>query len=224
MGYYETYCQLCGVSFAIARHRRADEPPSAAWDYTGSTYASFIIGHLFAETCGDATGSDCEILEGEADGYQHIAGPGCASHDGYNGHRISMEEMEGCRAVQALVKKEKGWEPDDDDQDFEIETEYFLTGVGDGSPDYTPLEDIKPARHGISRTSIANVRWFLIFHLRLSSNITRNQRSTQEIETTRIFLSIQHASEYSKRSPCSTLATSMCKVFGNGVRLVPYVS
>lgn len=37
MGYYETYCQLCGVSFAIARHRRADEPPSAAWDYTGST-------------------------------------------------------------------------------------------------------------------------------------------------------------------------------------------
>ena len=38
MGYVETLCQLCGVSFAIGRHRRAGEPPEAAWDYTGSAF------------------------------------------------------------------------------------------------------------------------------------------------------------------------------------------
>ena len=93
-------------------------------------------------------------------GYQHIADPGCASDDGYSGHRISIEEMKGCKAVQVLVKKGKAWEPEDDDQDFEIESELLLTGVGDGSPDDGPLKDIKPARHGINSTHIANVRCF----------------------------------------------------------------
>lgn len=155
MGYFETLCQLCGVSFAIARHRRADEPFSAAWDYTGSNYLGDV--DAFDETCGDTTGSGCELLDYEASGFQHIAGPGCASDDGYSGYRISLEEMAGCRAVQALVKKGEGWEPEDDDEDFERESEFFLTGVGDGSPDFAPLENIKPARHGIDNIWIANV-------------------------------------------------------------------
>ena len=60
--------------------------------------------------------------------------------------------------MQALVRKTEGWEPEDDDEDFEIKSGYFLTGVGDGSPDYVPLEDIKPARHGIDSISIASFR------------------------------------------------------------------
>ena len=156
MGNFETMCQLCGVSFAIARHRRADEPPSAAWDYTGSRYGSLILEALFRETCRD-TGSGCELLESESSTYQHIANPECASDNGYSGCRISVEEMKGCRAVQVLVKKREGWEPEDDDEDFEIKSEYFLTGIGDGSPDCVPLEDLRPARHGIESIHIANV-------------------------------------------------------------------
>lgn len=35
MAYHETYCQLCGVGFGIARNRRADEPIEAAWNRRG---------------------------------------------------------------------------------------------------------------------------------------------------------------------------------------------
>jgi hypothetical protein len=35
MGYSEIYCQLCGVSFAIARIRTPQEPIEAAWAYHG---------------------------------------------------------------------------------------------------------------------------------------------------------------------------------------------
>ena len=43
MGYVEIVCQLCGVSFAIGRLRRPDEPQEAAWDYTGS---GFVVGNV----------------------------------------------------------------------------------------------------------------------------------------------------------------------------------
>ena len=107
MGYFETYCQICGVSFAIARNRRVDEPqPAAAWDYTGSAYAA---EDFISETCGDGFGSSCKILDDGRHGFQHLAGPGCASIDGYSGYRISVEEMQGSRAVQALAKKGEDW-------------------------------------------------------------------------------------------------------------------
>ena len=159
MGYYETYCQICGVSFAIARNRRADEPHSAAWDYTGSAYAGDPEWEVFKETCGDGTGSSCKILDNGPHGYQHLAGPGCASIHGYSGFRISVEEMQGCRAVQALAEKEEGWQPEADDESFEVESQFVLTGVGDGSPDSSPLQGIRPARHGISSVWIGNVSY-----------------------------------------------------------------
>jgi hypothetical protein len=56
--------------------------------------------------------------------------------------------MKGCRALQYLVLKEEGWEPEDDDQEVELEEKYFLTGVDDGSPDEGSLENLKPVRHG----------------------------------------------------------------------------
>ena len=147
MGYFELMCQLCGVSFAIARLRHADEPAEAAWDYTGSEFVG--EDEMSDGLCGD--GSGCTVLEdGGHRAGEHLAGPGCVSERGYTGHRISLAEMKGCRAVQCLLKKEANWMPENDDQDFEIEGDYFLTGVGDGSPDEAPLENLQPARHGIS--------------------------------------------------------------------------
>ena len=42
--------------------------------------------------------------------------------------------MEGSRAVQCLVGKKEGWEVEEGDEGFEIEGDFFLTGVVDGTP------------------------------------------------------------------------------------------
>lgn len=153
MGYFETVCQLCGVSFAIVRLPCPDEPPEASWDYTGSDYVD--EDKELSELCGESSG--CQLLrhDGSETG-EHIAGFGCISTRGYSGQRVSLEEMKGCRAVQCLMKKDSNWEPEPDDQDFELESEYFLTGIGDGSPDEAPLENIMPIRHHIDSVIIAN--------------------------------------------------------------------
>ena len=146
------------MSFAIARLRREDEPESAAWDYMGTHYVEVEAYTQPSDECGEDSG--CEKGFGIRDA-EHIAGPGCIATGGYSDHRISMEEMKGCRAVQALMKKTPEWQPEHDDQDFELESGYFLTGVGDGSPDTAPLEPIQPARHGFDSVWISNVNGYV---------------------------------------------------------------
>ena len=81
------------------------------------------------EVCRESSG--CQGLkrpapyDGNENGVEHIAGPGCVSGRGYSGHRISLEEMKGCRAVQCLMIKNKDWLPEADDQDFELESKYL---------------------------------------------------------------------------------------------------
>ena len=58
-----------------------------------------------------------------------------------------MDEMKGCRAVQCLLLKKLSWEPEPGDQDFELDSRVFLTGIGNGSPDLAPLESLSPIRH-----------------------------------------------------------------------------
>lgn len=94
-----------------------------------------------------------------------MAGPGCIRKLGYSGYQISVEEMKGCRAVQCLMKKGSGWRAEADDQDFELESNYFLTGLGDGSPDESPLMDIIPARHGVEELLILNFDNGVCIHL-----------------------------------------------------------
>jgi hypothetical protein len=85
--------------------------------------------------------------EEHPDRKENIGGPGCVDCRGYSGHRISLAEMKGCRAIQCLLMKTIDWKPEPDDQDFELDGRVFLTGVGDGSPDMAPLEIISPVRH-----------------------------------------------------------------------------
>ena len=159
MGYVETLCQLCGVSFAIARLRNKHEPREAAWDYQGDGFVDVDNYVDINDECGSDTG--CSFTDrAEGDGEEereHIAGPGCITTTGYNGNRITVQEMKGCRVVQCLAEKEEGWQAEDDDQDFELESDYFLTGLGEGSPDVAPLDNIKPARHGVSEMWIYNL-------------------------------------------------------------------
>ncbi|KAL4996659.1 hypothetical protein BDV10DRAFT_171576 [Aspergillus recurvatus] len=51
MGYSEAYCHLCGVSFNIARYRKAGEPEIASWDYTGDQGDEPAIEDLELEAC-----------------------------------------------------------------------------------------------------------------------------------------------------------------------------
>ena len=163
MVYYETFCQLCGVNFAIARLRRVDEPKEAGWDFTGSDYVevndSYDFGMPVDVLCEEGSGCTASDRGGDRPG-EHLAGPGCVSHSGYSGHRISLAEMKGCRAIQCLIKKDANWMPEDDDQDFELEGDYFVSGIGDGSAVITVVEDIKPVRHGIEHIYIDNLVCF----------------------------------------------------------------
>ena len=159
MHYDEPYYQLCGVSLAIARLRRADEPKEAGWDSTGLDYVEVDYAYEFDMSkdvlCEEGSGCTVADRGGDRPG-EHLAGPGCVSRSGYSGHRISLAEMKGCREVQCLVKKNAQWMPEDDDQYFELEGDYFLSGVGYISPALTILDHIKPVRHGIKHTYIRN--------------------------------------------------------------------
>jgi hypothetical protein len=141
MGYFETYCQLCGVPFAIVRDRRADEPSQAAWDKRGRGGNEDICRGAALETA--PHGTDCLHHPMRGFGYT------------YSGYRISLEEMEGCRTAQCLLRKEDDWRPEHDDQDFELEGNYFLSGVGDGYVDYSHVH-FSPVRHGVKSFWPAN--------------------------------------------------------------------
>lgn len=116
MGYTERHCYLCGGGFNIARLRRIDEPIAMAWHGCHGYYRPSAndpveeiedarmpaedggIAHVlrdWIEGEGISTGSDCYRAGcSEADG-DHAAGSlECANRDGYNGWKISAEEME----------------------------------------------------------------------------------------------------------------------------------
>jgi hypothetical protein len=77
MDYFETMCQLCGVSPAISRLCRPDEPFEAAWSYYGEGLTEYD------DTCGANSG--CIKLEREGGEFEHVAGPGCVCGQGYSG-------------------------------------------------------------------------------------------------------------------------------------------
>lgn len=84
---------------------------------------------------------------------EHVAGVGCCCPTGYSGHRISAMEMRGCDTLQSFLEKSLlgsgACDPVSGDHDFEIESNYFLTGISDGYPDVEAGGSIvSPARRG----------------------------------------------------------------------------
>jgi hypothetical protein len=93
---------------------------------------------------------------------EHIAGPECNNATGYSGHEISADEMRGCQTVQCLVRKPPGYRFDalPDDEDFETNGEFFLSGLSDHMPsrdDNSPR--VTPHRHGCERPHAENCMW-----------------------------------------------------------------
>ena len=69
---------------------------------------------------------------------EHIAGPNCEDTQSYNGNHISAAEMTTCISVQCLIEKAghmrdwlPEWASESDGEDFERESKYFLSGLGD---------------------------------------------------------------------------------------------
>jgi hypothetical protein len=128
----------------------------AAWDYSGA--GSFVEqDEDINGRCGPFSG--CQVWDREDGRKEHIAGPNCVDGRGYSGHRISLEEMNGCRAVQCLLLKKIDWKPEPSDQDFELNSKVFLTGIGDGSPDLAPLTSLSPVRHVSANLPTHNPTW-----------------------------------------------------------------
>jgi hypothetical protein len=87
---------------------------------------------------------------------EHIAGPNCEDTQGYNGNRISAEEMRTCTTVQCLVEKASQmrdwlpeWASEPQDEDFERESNYFLSGLGDRIGSWEDDGFCYPRRHGV---------------------------------------------------------------------------
>ena len=162
MGYSERYCQLCGVSFCIARIRSSEEPCEAGWNYYGSD-------HVEASTVCDAS-TGCE----NTDAGEHLAGPRCKSDLGYSAYRISLTEIKVCfiqrtnvpstladtaqgiTQVQCLLWKNPAWVPEEDDEDFELASHCFLTAPSIEAPDEWDSGPLEKVRHGVSECSISN--------------------------------------------------------------------
>ncbi|KAK4549027.1 hypothetical protein LTR36_007483 [Oleoguttula mirabilis] len=93
---------------------------------------------------------------------EHVAGPGCVANSGYNGHNISAEEMRGCLISQCLVRKPPHgatlrYRPDTDDEAFERDGSFFLSGLSDHMPsrDYD-FPTVYPPRHGCDQPHAEN--------------------------------------------------------------------
>ena len=78
---------------------------------------------------------------------EHIAGPGCINKRGYSGCLIGADEMKGCNVMQCLMRKDRNWSPEPDDQEFELSGNYFLSGLcGD-----VPSRDWRAPRYVVDR-------------------------------------------------------------------------
>ncbi|KAL3445136.1 hypothetical protein BJX65DRAFT_297232 [Aspergillus insuetus] len=80
---------------------------------------------------------------------EHVAGPGCRHTGAYNGNRITWAEMRGCQTIQCLVPKSEDWEPASDDQDFERDSEFFLSGIATRACSRVEPFFANPVRHGV---------------------------------------------------------------------------
>ena len=90
MGYSEISCQICAVSFNIARLSTRHEPPESGWGYSGPYYE----GDAFLSLCSmypEMSGCDNDF---DVDnGVLHLPGRGCVFTGGMNGWKIGAEEM-----------------------------------------------------------------------------------------------------------------------------------
>lgn len=99
--------------------------------------------------------------EGSADIIEHIAGVDCYREQGLNGNAISEEEMRLCSTSQHIVDKYNDihqlpeWTPESDDEDFERESKYSLSGLAHRTAGMYGNRTAFPERHGLQGADMA---------------------------------------------------------------------
>lgn len=100
---------------------------------------------------------------------EHVAGPFCEDIQSYNGTHISAEEMRTCTTVQCLIEKAgrvRDWLParvsEPDEEEFERESKYFLSGLGDKIGSWEDDAFCSPMRHNVDELdpALGNRRGF----------------------------------------------------------------
>ena len=90
--------------------------------------------------------------------------------------------------------------PEDDDQCFELEGDYFLSGIGYISQDMTTLEDIRPVRYGMKYVRISHYVCF-------SFALPPLQSWANDGPYRKLFCAIRHASNFTKKfARCTSVA------------------
>ncbi|KAL4731183.1 hypothetical protein ACLX1H_000144 [Fusarium chlamydosporum] len=172
MGYSEVLCHICGVSFNIRRFRTDKEPSTEALDtpfYLNAENCPEEGGCFFVRRGSDLqppaepvkySPSEIEYSDIQEDDQEHIPGPNCGQSGAYNGHRITMEAMKHCQTLQCLVYKPADWQPQPDDEEFEVSGHYFLSGLSDHMPSRDESSPtVFPARHGLDNPNAENTMW-----------------------------------------------------------------
>ncbi|KAF2433435.1 hypothetical protein EJ08DRAFT_676942 [Tothia fuscella] len=143
----------------LLKQEAADEVESAASDLKSNIQWPKKIHH--AELQSYPLNEEYFPIEELPTAQEHIVGPGCKCNHGYNGSRITAEEMRGCNTFQCLVINDKAIHAASDDMDYERESNYFLSGLSDFMPsrDGSWEDELTPARHGIADPSSDNIPW-----------------------------------------------------------------
>ena len=95
-----------------------------------------LVKALFKES-GDQYLDEIEGVYRETWWWEHIAGPGCAMTNGYSGHRISVEEMQGSNIAQALCMDVDEDDPrlNQDDEQWKQAVDWDVDGITDHMPE-----------------------------------------------------------------------------------------
>lgn len=99
--------------------------------------------------------------------WEHIAGPNCVEHRGYDGNTIPVEEMKYCTTVQCIVgygvayhESSEEWHPERGDEDFERTSKYHLSGLGFRSGTIQEFNGVYSKRHGCYKLNPADTGGF----------------------------------------------------------------
>ncbi|KAM5353184.1 hypothetical protein ACJZ2D_016923 [Fusarium nematophilum] len=119
------------------RHRSSSYSASMSTD-SSEVYRGFITSlNSSAATTRESFHPRSSMTIGRS--WEHIAAKDCTCKAGYNGHRISTEEMRACTTAQFLVPRQAlepyrqeqfNWQPEPDDQHFQT-GDFFLSGLTD---------------------------------------------------------------------------------------------
>jgi hypothetical protein len=132
------------------------------------------------------------------DFYEHIAGPDCRHQAGYHGHRITAQEMRGCKTLQYLVAKGKSWRPEPDDLEFELESHNFLSGISDYMPSTdSGLPRFVPQRHNLEYPTFDVHGWVSLLQTDSTKSVVWLTKLFRNTETTSQCLSTHGASRFS---------------------------